>query len=114
MTVKETGVNEKLQDFVYPTTFLARIALFVVIVCSLGLGPTGIPSCAKDTFANSLLIVFQLDRTALQWAAANGHWEVINVLLGARAEIEAFDKVSTFSHTYSKTFKQKIGYLNRK
>ena len=37
--------------------------------------------------------LFQLDRTALQWAAANGHLQIIQILIEAGADIEAQDKV---------------------
>ncbi len=40
--------------------------------------------------------MFQLDRTALQWAAANGHDEVLEMLLKAQADVEAADKVTFF------------------
>ena len=37
--------------------------------------------------------LFQLDRTALQWAAANGHLQIIQILIESGAGIEAQDKV---------------------
>ena len=40
-----------------------------------------------------MFIYFQLDRTALHWAAANGNLRVMELLIHAGADIEAQDKV---------------------
>ena len=45
-------------------------------------------------------LYLQLDRTALQWAAANGHLEIIQMLINASADIEAQDKVICFSEPH--------------
>ena len=49
--------------------------------------------------------MFQLDRTALQWAAANGHTEVMELLIEAGADIECQDKVwlNIISHIHLKS-----------
>jgi len=36
-----------------------------------------------------------LDRTALHWAAANGHIDVIEVLIDANADLNFADKVTS-------------------
>jgi len=43
--------------------------------------------------------VCKLDRTALHWAAANGHTDVVKVLLDADADVNYADKVSFSSDT---------------
>jgi len=35
----------------------------------------------------------KLDRTALHWAAANGHIDVVKVLIDAKADLNFADKV---------------------
>ena len=44
------------------------------------------------------MLCYQLDRTALQWAAANGHVAVMNILIKAGADVEAQDKVGYKRH----------------
>ena len=39
------------------------------------------------------IYVFQLDRTALQWSAANGHTEIMQLLMKYGADVETQDKV---------------------
>ncbi len=47
----------------------------------------------RHLYSHYPLVSLQLDRTALQWAAANGHIEIIQLLIDAGADVEAQDKV---------------------
>ena len=54
----------------------------------------GFKSLVWFRFNFTVVSYFQLDRTALHWAAANGHLQVMEMLINAGADIEAQDKVS--------------------
>jgi len=72
--------------------------------------PTNHPACPVDIDAVQMrtlcvcvcacmsvcvcLCVCQLDRTALHWAAANGHVEVVQALIEADADLNFADKVT--------------------
>ena len=86
---RNAGKNTQLGVIEYPVLFVSHaVHSYALQLTRIHIYPVQF-TCSKPCFS-----LFQLDRTALQWAAANGHLQIIQILIEAGADIEAQDKVS--------------------
>ena len=65
-----------------------------------------------DMFLLCTYYIFQYQRTALHWAANNGHVEVVKVLLEAGADVNAVDKVCIYLYIRYYIYSLSCNFLN--